>query len=152
MYATLNTGLVNRTLTTADLNVADSDSTGACGLRAAAVPAAPGGTMNPAASVALNSRPGATLPSSDPAQSLLIDLVAAEPPHGFAVSYQPAGAPSTAARDTVFAAILADGLSSSDSALLVAKSNSIYATQSVGEDDDALFEVPLFPDSDQNGQ
>jgi uncharacterized delta-60 repeat protein len=37
MYATLNTGTVNRTLTTADLNVADSDN-GACGLHAA-VPA-----------------------------------------------------------------------------------------------------------------
>jgi hypothetical protein len=37
MYATLNTGTVNRTLTTADLNVADSDPTGACGLHAAAV-------------------------------------------------------------------------------------------------------------------
>jgi hypothetical protein len=32
MYATLNTGTVNRTLTAADLNVADSDTTGACGL------------------------------------------------------------------------------------------------------------------------
>jgi hypothetical protein len=38
MYATLNNGAVNRTLTTADLNVADSDTTGACGLRAAIVP------------------------------------------------------------------------------------------------------------------
>jgi ELWxxDGT repeat protein len=37
MYATLNTGAVNRTLTTADLNVADSDTTGACGLHAAGV-------------------------------------------------------------------------------------------------------------------
>jgi streptogramin lyase len=37
MYATLNTGSVNRTLTTADLNVADSDTTGACGLHAANV-------------------------------------------------------------------------------------------------------------------
>jgi hypothetical protein len=35
MYATLNTGTVNRTLTTADLNVADTDTTGACGLHAA---------------------------------------------------------------------------------------------------------------------
>jgi hypothetical protein len=34
MYATLNTGTVNRTLTTADLNVADTDTTGACGLHA----------------------------------------------------------------------------------------------------------------------
>jgi hypothetical protein len=44
MYATLNTGTVNRTLTTADLNVADSDTTGACGLHAAAV-LAPAGAM-----------------------------------------------------------------------------------------------------------
>jgi titin len=41
MYATLNTGTVNRTLTTADLNVADSDTTGACGLHAAVLPAPP---------------------------------------------------------------------------------------------------------------
>jgi hypothetical protein len=34
MYATLNTGTVKRTLTTADLNVPDSDTTGACGLHA----------------------------------------------------------------------------------------------------------------------
>jgi hypothetical protein len=40
MYATLNTGTVNRTLTTADLNVADSDTTGACGLHAVAFPIA----------------------------------------------------------------------------------------------------------------
>jgi parallel beta-helix repeat protein len=38
MYATLNTGTVNRTLTTADLNVADNDTTGACGLHAAVIP------------------------------------------------------------------------------------------------------------------
>jgi hypothetical protein len=37
MYATLNTGTVNRTLTAADLNVADSDTTGACGLHAATI-------------------------------------------------------------------------------------------------------------------
>jgi hypothetical protein len=35
MYATLNPGTVNRTLTTADLNVADTDTTGGCGLHAA---------------------------------------------------------------------------------------------------------------------
>jgi hypothetical protein len=34
MYATLSTGTVNRSLTTADLNVPDSDTTGACGLHA----------------------------------------------------------------------------------------------------------------------
>ncbi len=44
MYATLNTGTVNRTLATADLNVADSDTTGACGLHAAAA-LAPAGAI-----------------------------------------------------------------------------------------------------------
>src|SRR5262249_16857095 len=37
MYATLNAGSVNRSLTTADLNVPDSDTTGACGLHATVV-------------------------------------------------------------------------------------------------------------------
>src|SRR5262249_5073827 len=36
MYATLNSGAVNRSLTTADLNVVDTGTTGACGLHAAA--------------------------------------------------------------------------------------------------------------------
>jgi hypothetical protein len=44
MCATLNTGTVNRTLTTADLNVADSDTTGACGLHASGI-SAPAGAM-----------------------------------------------------------------------------------------------------------
>jgi hypothetical protein len=35
MYATLNAGTVNRTLTTADLNVPDTGTTGACGLHTA---------------------------------------------------------------------------------------------------------------------
>jgi matrixin len=35
MYAMLNTGTVNHSLTTADLNVPDSDTGGACGLHAA---------------------------------------------------------------------------------------------------------------------
>jgi hypothetical protein len=35
MYATLNTGTVNRALSKADLNVPDGDTTGACGLHAA---------------------------------------------------------------------------------------------------------------------
>jgi hypothetical protein len=37
MFATLNPGMANRTLTVADLNVPDSDTTGACGLHAAPV-------------------------------------------------------------------------------------------------------------------
>jgi len=40
MYAMLNTGTANRSLTTADLNVGDSDTTGACGLHAVVNPLA----------------------------------------------------------------------------------------------------------------
>src|SRR5262245_4150981 len=52
MYATLNAGTVNRNLTTADLNVADSDTGGACGLHAAIMSAPVGGASNlPAISI-----------------------------------------------------------------------------------------------------
>jgi hypothetical protein len=59
MYATLNTGTANRVLTGADLNVADCDTSGACGLHAkmitistakVSVPLAGGSTTNAAAS------------------------------------------------------------------------------------------------------
>jgi hypothetical protein len=53
MYATLNTGMVNRSLTTADLNVPDSDTTGACGLHTAL----PAGTGLPSGNA------GSTAPS-----------------------------------------------------------------------------------------
>src|SRR5262249_35087000 len=49
MYATLNADTVNRALTTADLNVPDRDTTGACGLHAATVPAVVAGSTNPVA-------------------------------------------------------------------------------------------------------
>jgi N-acetylneuraminic acid mutarotase len=52
MYATLYTGAVNRTLTTADLNVADTSTTGACGLHAAITP------MSVASNVPLLNAPG----------------------------------------------------------------------------------------------
>jgi hypothetical protein len=38
MYATLNAGVANRVMTTADLNVPDSDTGGACGLHVAGAP------------------------------------------------------------------------------------------------------------------
>jgi hypothetical protein len=44
MFATLSAGAANRSLTTADLNVPDSDTTGACGLHAGPV-AAPAAVM-----------------------------------------------------------------------------------------------------------
>jgi hypothetical protein len=63
MYATLNTGTVNRSLTTTDLNVADSDTTGACGLHTAVIPA-------PAAA-ALPNLPATSVPDRDAFFALL---------------------------------------------------------------------------------
>src|SRR5262249_5569785 len=51
MYATLNTGTLNRTLTTAHLNVADSDTSGACGLHAAVAQVATSLTATASASI-----------------------------------------------------------------------------------------------------
>jgi hypothetical protein len=51
MYATLNTGTVNRGLTTADLNVPDCDGGGACGLHAALRPSP--GTIGCAPAIAV---------------------------------------------------------------------------------------------------
>jgi hypothetical protein len=72
MYATLNTGTVNRSLTTADLNVPDSDAGGACGLHAAlpsgsASGAVTGGVDGPGVPGNLNpfgQGQGGSLPSS----------------------------------------------------------------------------------------
>jgi hypothetical protein len=152
MYATLNANMVNRALTPADLNVPDSDTTGACGLHAAAVPAIAAGITNPVASAALSRSIGAAFLSTDAVRSLLFALTAAELPRGFVTASQPGTAPSAAACDSVFAAVEADGLSNPAFALPVAKGSPVYAAQSVREGDDALFEVPMFPNLGQNGQ
>jgi hypothetical protein len=66
MYATLSTGRVNRTLTTADLSVADSDTDGACGLHAAMIPIS-------AATVPASDSPNTPVRVSDAFFALLAD-------------------------------------------------------------------------------
>src|SRR5262249_28915582 len=69
MYATLNTGTVNRSLTTADLNVADSDTTGACGLHLApASPSAVGFSITPFSSLGVSNDCNQNLQSSSSAE------------------------------------------------------------------------------------
>src|SRR5262249_40577882 len=69
MYATLNTGTVNRSLTTADLNVADSDTTGACGLHAApASPGAVGFSIAPFTSLGVSNESNQNLQNSSSAE------------------------------------------------------------------------------------
>src|SRR5262249_13730747 len=90
MYATLTTGTVNRGLTPADLNVPDADTTGACGLHAAASGAVPTVATVPA----VTARDTLFAPAGNAA--------AAREPSGVA------GVPSPASRDAVFA-LLAEG-------------------------------------------
>jgi hypothetical protein len=69
MFAMLNTGTVNRSLTTADLNVPDSDTTGPCGLHAAA--------PQPASAVASITHPSAVTPAVMPVPSNVQAIVSA---------------------------------------------------------------------------
>jgi hypothetical protein len=151
MYATLATGTAERALTTADLAIPDAD-VGADALHAAAVPAGLAGSTIPVASATLSSGIGAAFPSTDAVRSLLFASVAAELPRGFVAASQPGRAASAAARDAVFATLEADGLSNPAFALPVAKGSPVYAAQSIREDEDPLFDLPLFAESSQNGQ
>src|SRR5262249_11089293 len=74
MYATLNTGTVNRSLTTADLNVPDSDTTGACGLHA-------GDIVKRFASLSFADVGRIGNPSYVDGRDMLFTLLAAEPAH-----------------------------------------------------------------------
>jgi hypothetical protein len=120
MYATLNTGTVNRTLTTADLNIADTDTTGACGLHAAIEV---GRVSNP---------------SYDEAGRDLLFAFA-----GTALGELPVGARSeTRAEQTSWNAAPVD-------AVFVAMSERpIFAGQAQRESDDSQFDGLVFPDSD----
>jgi hypothetical protein len=82
MYATLNAGTVNRSLTTADLNVPDSDTTGACGLHAAvgSVDATPAMVPPTAAAPMAASPPGNLLGSESAANLRAAVLPAAGAP------------------------------------------------------------------------
>jgi hypothetical protein len=96
MYATLNTGTVNRSLTTADLNVPDSNATGACGLHAAAGSAdgTPDALQAPAAPTAVE--PAGNHLGSDNSVSLRLAVTASgvAPPPLTPASL--AGAPASA--------------------------------------------------------
>jgi hypothetical protein len=120
MYATLNTGTVNRTLTTADLNVPDTGTNGACGLHAAVMV----GRVSD--------------PSYDEAGRDLLFAFAGTTVGGLPI---PAGSETRAEHcsgvgdprrtqiDAVFASV-------SERTIFVAASQ------------DAQFDVPLFPDAD----
>jgi hypothetical protein len=87
--ATLNTGTVNRTLTTADLSVADSDTMDACGLHAAIIPI-------PTSAPALLGSPNHPAPARDTRFALL-----SNPPS--ATARVPATQFATAIQEAIFA-------------------------------------------------
>ena len=134
MYATLNTGAVNRTLTTADLNVPDSDKTGACGLHAAV---SVGQVSNQ---------------SSDDGQEVIFAMLTADPARNVLSSgngehfrYD------SAARDAIFSNGLASGPAGQAMSFAAnfgqKTSDPIFAGQQPTEnDDEALYDGPLLPD------
>src|SRR5262249_11049235 len=130
MYATLNTGTVNRSLTTADLNVPDSDTSGACGLHAAVIDV--GRISNPSfADVG-----GFSTPSYEDGGAMALALLAADPSRN--ASMRPL---LLAARDIVFANGLANGPAGQAVALAAnfgsRDSSPIFAAQMPHEEEDA---------------
>jgi hypothetical protein len=139
MYATLNTGTVNRSLATADLNVPDSDTTGACGLHAAYLNV--GGVSDP--SYANAGRVGD--PSYKEGRDMAFAMLTADSSRNASM-----GPPLLAARDILFANGLANG-PAGQAVVLAANfgsrdSSPLFAAQLPRVDDDLLFAVPLFPE------
>jgi uncharacterized delta-60 repeat protein len=142
MYATLNAGTVNRSLKTADLNVPDTDTTGACGLHSAIIPT-PAIVMPPIpANTNYASRDAffALLVGQSPASALMHDRRFNQP-----------------ASDAAFAARME--CDPANRGLVVAAANMpaiggtpILGAASLDSDDDAISETFLFSDPFQDGR
>jgi hypothetical protein len=142
MYATLNTGAVNRSLTTADLNVADSDTTGACGLHAAIIPT-PAIVMQP---IPANTN----YASLDAFFALLVGQSSAS-----TLVYE--GKSNHPALDAAFAARVENdpvnrGLIDSFANMLASGGTPIFGAASLGPDEDAVLGTMLFSDPLQDGR
>jgi hypothetical protein len=142
MYATLSTATVNRTLTAADLNVPDSDTTGACGLHAAIIPT-PAIVMQPIpANTNYASRDAffALLVGQSPASALM---------HG--------GKFNQSASDAALAAHMENdlanrGLVDSSANMPTIGGTPIVGAASLGSDEEAIFGTMLFSDPLQDGR
>jgi hypothetical protein len=131
MYATLNTGTVNRSLTTADLNVPDSDTTGACGLHAAAMV---GRTPDPSYE---NSQDAFFAQLSDPI------MASARVPQGLF---------SNASPDEVFANPMGDfGPMHSAAGQTAMNASPIFAAVSTGMESDPFGTASIFASSRAQG-
>jgi hypothetical protein len=144
MYATLNAGTVNRSLTTADLNVPDSDTTGACGLHAAVVDV--GRISNPSE----ENVGRIENPSYEEGRDVAFTMLAADPSRNASM-----GPELLAARDIVFANGLANGPGGQVGAFAAnfasRDSSPIFAAQLPRAEENSWLEAPLFPDRSQDG-
>jgi hypothetical protein len=141
MYATLNSGTVNRTLTTADLNVPDSDTTGACGLHAAIVPIS-ATTVSPI-----------PLGTNSIGRDEFFALLVGQSP---ASALMNGGKFNQPASDAAFAARMEfdpanRGLVDSAANMPVIKGTPIFGAASFGSDEAAIFGTLLFSDPLQEG-
>jgi hypothetical protein len=128
MYATLNTGAVNRTLTTADLNVPDTGTSGACGLHA----------VGHDSNRVLQTRHDWNRAPQDDTRDLLFAFAGTafdrlSAPMGSETRAEPSGGVGDPRRTQV------DALFARES------ERPIFAAQSQRDTEDALFDVPLFP-------
>jgi hypothetical protein len=142
MYATLNAGTVNRTLTTADLNVADSDTTGACGLHAA-VPPMPVSAVQPI-----------SLSTNFAGRDAFFALLVGEP---FASSLINGPKFTQPASDATFAARMENdpanrGLVDSSANMAAIGGTPTFGAASLGSDEDAIIGTMLFSDPLQDGR
>jgi CSLREA domain-containing protein len=145
MYATLNAGAINRSLTTADLNVPDTGTTGACGLHAAVVDV--GRISNP--SYADSGRIGNPSHEGE-GRDMVFAMLAVDRSRNASM-----GPPLLAARDIVFTNGLANG-PAVQAGVLAANfasrdSSPIFAAQLPRGEEESWLEAPLFPDRRQDG-
>jgi uncharacterized delta-60 repeat protein len=137
MYATLNSGTVNRTLTTADLNVADTDTTGACGLHAGAIVGQISNLSYETGFLSSDEKPGFQGRYRVDSNMVFALLGAEELPLGSGRLTLRSGEPSRTANampiDAMFASV---------------NERPIFAAQSQRDSQLAQFDVPLFPDPD----
>jgi hypothetical protein len=144
MYPTLNAGTVNRSLATADLNVADSD-TGADGLHAAVPPASLAQNAAPevrAASAATFASASAVIGARGNwlMAQLGSERYRTDSVNGFV--------PNLAPRDAVFASLGTMWIQDRDR-MQSLSSDPIFARQKPREEGDTGLDVPLFPDPSQ---
>jgi hypothetical protein len=143
MYATLNTGTVNRSLTVADLNVADSDTTGACGLRALVDVGQISNLSYVTGFLASDEKPEGVPGRNrvDMTRDFFFAL-AAMPADGF-------GATGAATRAERGVGVIGDRRQTQIDAVFASLNDRpIFASPSQLESDDPQFDVPLFPEPD----